>query len=69
MSKIRTAEVPFSPKMAAAGLLLKFWGLVVRYKRGHNIAKRCIRQIATKCNITSPLSVTLQEAKQKRSDA
>ena len=34
---IYAGEVPFSPEVAHAGLLIKLWGLVIRYRKGRNI--------------------------------
>ena len=60
--KIRAGAVPFSPKLAEAGTVIKLWSLVIRHHLGKNINTRYIRRIAKKCNITRALSCTLATA-------
>ena len=67
--KIFAGEVPFSPDVANAGLKIKLWQLIIRYRRGRNINSKYIRRIAKKCKVKGALRCSLTEAKKRRSIA
>ena len=62
--RLRLGAVPYSPELAAAGLELKLWRLVVRHKQGKNVNSRYIRRTTQQCGLSQVLRKSLDEAQQ-----
>ena len=63
--KTPMGAVDFTPKVNKARKLCRLWRLVVAKREGKKRSSRNIRHLAKSCSIKHPLSVTLEQARQK----
>ena len=64
--KVKTGNVPYSPKLSEAGKVINLWNNVIRKKKGCNISSTYIKRLAKKVGIPSPMMLTLHDAEFER---